>query len=81
MNNMVSLCVVNNEIQMLEKKIDSYREELERMDQLVEDINLSGLNSKQLKLIKKYFKERKNFTEKRSLYFKERSEFKHDNET
>jgi len=44
-----------------ERDAKNYQEMLERLDQVVEELNLSGLNKKQSKLIKKYYKERGNW--------------------
>ena len=49
---------LQTENERLRKEVANYQKELERATEIVEALNLSGLNSKQTKLVKKYFKER-----------------------
>ena len=49
---------LQTENEELRKEVTKYQKERERTTKLVEALNLSGLNSKQTKLVKKYFKER-----------------------
>lgn len=49
-----------------------YDNKLNKLDQIIEEINLSGVNKKQKKLIGKYFQERNKIKEE-NLYAKSKS--------